>query len=303
MELWDVQPGGRRSWRDGVATAGRLAGKVALVTGAGTGIGAASVRRLVAEGANVVLTGRREAPLRAVASEFDDRALVVPGDAAERSSMREVVAAAVERFHGVDVVIANAGGHGLGAALDTDDEAWRRSLDANLNSAFVTIRETLPELMARRGAVVVVSSLAGLFSGPDVCGYVTTKHALVGLTRSLARDYGRYGVRVNALCPGWVRTAMADEQMDQLCVSRGIDRSQAYELVTRHTPLGRPAEPHEIAATVAFLASADAAVVTGTVLVADSGASSVDLPTIAFAEDREAESERVAVTSTRGGNA
>jgi NAD(P)-dependent dehydrogenase (short-subunit alcohol dehydrogenase family) len=203
---------------------------VALVTGAGTGIGAAVTRRLVAEGAGVVLTGRRADPLHEVASGLGDRAIVVPGDAAASADAGRVVQAARTAFGRLDVVVANAGGHRPGAAAQTDDEAWRYSIEANLDSAFVTVRAALPSLMDSRGTVVVVSSIAGLFAGPGVVGYVTTKHALIGLTRSLARDYGRHGIRVNAVCPGWVRTAMADEQMDVLGERYGIDREAAYAL-------------------------------------------------------------------------
>lgn len=113
---------------------------------------------------------------------------------------------------------------------------------------------------------------------------MTTKHALIGLTRSLARDYGRAGVRVNAVCPGWVRTAMADEQMDALRDAHGLaTREDAYRLVTRDVPLGRPAQPDEVADTVLYLASPYASMVTGTSLLVDGGASAVDLPTIEFA--------------------
>ncbi|MFD7660943.1 SDR family NAD(P)-dependent oxidoreductase, partial [Actinosynnema sp. NPDC059797] len=199
------------------------------------------------------------------------------------TAMAGVVAAARSRFGRVDVVVANAGGHGLGAAADTTDEDWRLAVDANLTSAFVTVRAALPGLVDGGGSVVVVSSLAGLFAGPAVLGYTTTKHALIGLTRSVARDYGRFGVRANAVCPGWVRTPMADEQMDRFGSGRGLSRAEAYALVTEHTPLGRPAEAAEVAAVVAFLASDEAAVVSGAVVTADAGASAVDLPTIALA--------------------
>ncbi|KAA2267132.1 SDR family oxidoreductase [Solihabitans fulvus] len=260
--------------------ANRLAGRVALITGGGTGIGAAAARRLVEDGARVVLTGRRADPLREVAEPLGDAALALSADAADSSAMRAVVAETVDRFGRLDVVVANAGGHGLGAALDTDDKSWQDSLDANLTSAFVTIRESLPALLVRGGSVVLVSSLAGLFSGPGVCGYVTTKHALIGLTRSIARDYGRKGVRANVVCPGWVRTAMGDVQMDEFGAARGISRAEAYALVTENTPLGRPAEPEEIASVIAFLASQDSSIMSGAVLTADAGASAVDLPTI-----------------------
>lgn len=264
----------------------RLSGKVALITGAGTGIGAAAARRLVAEGAGVVLSGRRSEPLQSVAAELGDGALVAPGDAANTEDVRRIVADGVARFGRLDLVVANAGGHGLGSVTDTDDSSWREALDVNLNSAFVTVRESLPRLMANGGgAIVLVSSLAGLFAGPGVAGYVTTKHALIGLTRSIARDYGRKGIRVNALCPGWVRTPMADAQMDALAAERGLDREGAYDLVTEDTPLGRPATADEIAAIIAFLLSADSAAMTGSVVVADSGASATDLPTIAFGKE------------------
>ena len=142
----------------------------------------------------------------------------------------------------------------------------------------------MPELVARRGNIVVLSSLAGHFAGPGVIGYVTMKHALIGLTRSLARDYGRQGVRTNAVCPGWVRTAMADEQMQVLVEKYGLaDIDAAYALVARDVPLGRAAEPAEVADAVLYLASQRASMVNGTFLMVDGGASAVDLPTIAFA--------------------
>jgi NAD(P)-dependent dehydrogenase (short-subunit alcohol dehydrogenase family) len=239
---------------------------------------------LVSEGGRVVVTGRRAGPLVEVADSLGDRAVAVPGDAASAADARRIVDAAVDAFGRLDIVVANAGGHRPGAAADTDDEAWRYSIHANLDSAFVPIREALPHLIANRGNVVVVSSIAGLFAGPGVVGYVTTKHALIGLTRSVARDYGRQGVRVNVVCPGWVRTAMADEQMDVLAERHGIDRAAAYALVTEDVPLQRPAEADEVASVIAFLASREASAMTGSVVVADCGATCVDLPTLAFAE-------------------
>jgi len=257
-------------------------GKVALITGGGTGIGAAVAAQFVQAGGQVVLMGRREAPLRDVADPLGG--LVVAGDAADAASVRRAVAMACERFGGVDVLVANAGGHGIGSIEETDDASWALSTRLNLDTAFVCTRESMPELMRRRGNVVVLSSLAGHFAGPAVVGYVTMKHALIGFTRSVARDYGRHGVRVNAVCPGWVRTAMADEQMDVLvrqCKAGSVD--EAYRLVTANVPLGRPATAQDVADAVLFLASDKASMVTGTSLMVDGGASAVDLPTIAFA--------------------
>ena len=256
---------------------------VALITGGGTGIGAAVARQFSAAGGRVVLMGRRAAPLHEIAAPLGG--LVVAGDAADAADVRRALAAARDAWGSVDVLVANAGGHGIGSALDTDDASWAQATRLNLDTAFVCVRELLPELIARRGNVVVLSSLAGHFAGPDVVGYVTMKHALIGLVRSVARDYGRRGVRVNAVCPGWVRTAMADEQMAELVRRRGLAGVEAaYDLVTRDVPLGRPATAQEVADAVLFLASPRAAMITGTSLLVDGGASAVDLPTLAFAD-------------------
>ncbi|WP_166848023.1 SDR family NAD(P)-dependent oxidoreductase [Isoptericola sp. BMS4] len=256
-------------------------GRVVVVTGGGTGIGAAVAERFAAEGAHVAVLGRRPEPLERVAEATG--ALPVVADAADAASVRAAVSKVRERFGRLDVLVANAGGHGFAAVLDTDDAAWDASLRANLTTAFTTARECLPDLMETRGQIVVVSSLAGLAAGPAVAGYTVGKHALIGLTRTLARDYGTRGVRVNAVCPGWVRTPMADGEMDELAEQAGLaSREDGYATVTRDVPLRRPAEPAEIASIVRFLGSAESAYVTGAVLVADGGAHVVDLPTLAF---------------------
>src|SRR6266487_4281112 len=195
----------------GNRSAGWLDGRVAVITGAGTGIGAAVAHRFVAEGARVVLAGRRERPLRYVEAALGERALAVPADAADGDAMAEVAAAAVARFGGIDILVANAGGHGAGTAADMPDEAWEQSWRLNVTTCLVSARACLPQLIARRGCVVVVSSIAGLAAAPESVGYVTAKHGLIGLARSMAKDFGARGVRVNTVCPGWVRTPMADE--------------------------------------------------------------------------------------------
>jgi meso-butanediol dehydrogenase / (S,S)-butanediol dehydrogenase / diacetyl reductase len=263
--------------------AGWLDGQVAVVTGAGTGIGAGVAERFVAEGARVVLVGRRPGPLHAVAAPLGERALAVPADAAAAADMARVAATASERFGGIDILVANAGGHGVGTAADIADDAWAQAMRANVSTALVSARACLPQLIARRGSVVVVSSIAGLAAAPESVGYVTAKHGLIGLARSMARDFGARGVRVNTVCPGWVRTPMADEEMDALAGLHGLpDRAAAYALATAQVPLRRPAEPGEVAAVVAFLASGHASAVTGAVVPVDGGATAVDLPTTAF---------------------
>jgi meso-butanediol dehydrogenase / (S,S)-butanediol dehydrogenase / diacetyl reductase len=256
-------------------------GKVVLITGGGTGIGAACALRFAHDGAHVAVLGRRKELVAEIAAKVGGLALVA--DAASTEDMRAAVTAVVKRYGGLDALIANAGGHGLGAATQTDDDAWARARQANLDTAFVAAREALPTLIERRGAIVFVASIAALAAGPEVCGYTTFKHALLGLTRSLARDFGPHGVRVNAVCPGWVRTPMADEEMKPLMQSRGITLDEAYALVTADVPLRRPASAEEIIASVCkFLASEEASIITGATIVADGGSTIVDVPTLAF---------------------
>jgi meso-butanediol dehydrogenase/(S,S)-butanediol dehydrogenase/diacetyl reductase len=258
----------------------KLHGKVALITGGGTGIGEACAHHFTALGARVAVMGRRRELITRVAQAIDGIALV--GDASKAAEMQDAVTQVKQRCGGIDILVACAGGHGLGTALQTDDAQWQHALDANLNTAFVAARATLPCLIERKGAAVMVASIASLAAGPEVCGYTTTKHALIGLTRSLARDYGALGVRVNAVCPGWVRTPMADEEMQPLMRQHGISLNAAYELVTRDVPLRRAATALEIAEVCAFLASAEASIITGATIVADGGSTIVDVPTLAF---------------------
>src|SRR5262249_42142629 len=148
---------------------------------------------------------------------------------------------------------------------------------SNLDTAFVCARACLPDLMARKGNVVMVSSIAGLFAGPDAAGYVTMKHACIGFAKALARDYGRKGVRTNTICPGWVTTAMADEQMEHLVHKHKLKNiDEAYKLVTKDVPLGRPATAEEVSNVICFFASSEAAMVNGAVITVDGGATTVD---------------------------
>lgn len=261
----------------------RFDNKVAIVTGGGTGIGAAVARRIAAEGGKVALIGRRPEPLQAVAEEIG--AAVFAADAADTESMKAAVTATAEKFGGIDILIANAGGHGVGPTVSMSDETWELAVRLNLNTAFVSARESLPHLIRSKGNIVVLSSIAGLFAGPDAVGYVTMKHGCIGLAKSLARDYGRLGVRTNTVCPGWVTTAMADEQMEMLVEKHKLASiAEAYALVTKDVPLGRPASAEDVANAVCFLASGEAAMINGAILTVDGGAGTVDLPTLAFVE-------------------
>jgi NAD(P)-dependent dehydrogenase (short-subunit alcohol dehydrogenase family) len=260
---------------------GRFQGKVALLTGAGTGIGAAAARRFAMEGAQVVLMGRRYDPPAQVAAMTGGA--VFAGDAADPASSAAAVSSAKQRFGGLDIVVANAGGHGFGSILETTDVEWAAAGRANLDTSMVLLRAAMPELVAHRGAICVTASIASLAAPANAFGYTVMKHAQIGLVRAIARDFGGKGVRCNAVCPGWVKTEMADAEMDELMQRKGMSsRQAAYELVTRDVPLGRPATPDEVAAAIAFLCSTEAAIITGAVLTVDGGSTIVDVPTLAF---------------------
>jgi meso-butanediol dehydrogenase/(S,S)-butanediol dehydrogenase/diacetyl reductase len=263
--------------------AGRLAGKVALITGGGTGIGAATARAFAREGARVVVTGRRAGPIQAVAAETSG--VAVQGDVRDDRHVADAVAAAVRGFGGLDVVVANAGITAGGDLVSVSNRQWEELLGVNLTGIMKVGRAAVPALLDRGGGSIVnVASVAGLVAGPESAGYATSKAAILGLTRSMAYDYGPRGIRVNTLCPGWVRSEMSEAEMDALGELRGIDREAAYQEVSQWLPLRRVAAPEEIAACCLFLASEESSFVTGVVLVADGGGHVVDAGTLAFGE-------------------
>jgi len=257
-----------------------FADKTIVITGAATGIGAACARQLAERGARLALVGRSRARLEAVAA--DTGALVLAGDAADPAVWAQFTATIAKQYGTIDALIASAGGHGLGSVTDIAQADWQAALHGNLETAFQSARACLPALIAQRGSMVLLGSIAGLAAGGGVCGYTTAKHALIGLTRSLARDYGPQGVRANCVCPGWVRTPMADEEMQPLMQHYGESLDAAYARVTADVPLRRAASADEIANICRFLISDEASIVTGACIVADGGSTVVDVPTLAF---------------------
>ena len=255
--------------------------RAAIVTGAGTGIGAAVARRLGADGYAVTLVGRRAKPLEAFAGELEEAA-VVPADIGAADEAERVVAATVERFGGVDLLVNNAGVGDSSAVLEETPERWDETLRINLTGAFLMARAALPQLIERRGSIVNVSSINGLVAGPGWTSYCVSKAGLVMLTRSLAVDYGPQGVRANCVCPGWVRTPMGDADMAEVGKLHGTDVEGAYRLVHEGHPLGRPAEADEVAGVIAFLAGPDASYVNGVALPVDGGTTAYDPTALAF---------------------
>ena len=251
--------------------------RVALVTGGGTGIGAAVVRRLAADGYDVCVTGRRPGPIRDVATEVGGLAIVA--DTGVEADAERAVCEAVEHFGGLDALVLNAGIGGEGSLLDMAPAVFEDVLRVNVTGAFLTARAAISHLRERRGAIVSIASAAALRAAPSSLAYCSSKAALAMLTQCIALDHGPDGVRANCVCPGWVRTPMADDEMDALGLP---SREAAYATVTKDVPLRRPSMPEEIAGTVAWLLSADASYVNGAVIPVDGGHTTVDVGTLAF---------------------
>ena len=248
-----------------------------LVTGAGSGIGAAVARRLTAAGAQVAICGRRAASLRAVAAETGALDIVCDADAVAR-----LVESVADAFGRLDGLVLNAGVMAPGGVADLSPADWSAMVSVNLTGAFLVARAALPHLIASRGAVVSVASIAALRAAGGMGGYAATKAGLAMLTQSLAVDHAHEGLRANVVCPGWTVTEMADEEMAAFGAERGLGVPEAYELVTALVPQRRPAQADEVAAVVAWLLSGEASYVNGAVIPVDGSAAAVDVGTVAF---------------------
>jgi meso-butanediol dehydrogenase / (S,S)-butanediol dehydrogenase / diacetyl reductase len=254
--------------------------RCALVIGGGTGIGAAVARQLAAEGYVVVVAGRRLDPLEAVAAEIGGTA--VSADCGEPAGAESAVSAALDEHGRLDALAYCAGVSRPGSVTEQSQEGWNAVLRTNLTGAFLTARAALPHLEQQGGSVVAVSSLAGLRAGPSSAAYGASKAGLNMLVQSIAVDYGPRGVRANAVCPGWIRTEMADGSMDALAGARGTDRDGAYRLATARMPIRREGEAEEVAGLVSWLLSPAAAYVNGAVIPVDGGANLLDAGMLEF---------------------
>jgi meso-butanediol dehydrogenase / (S,S)-butanediol dehydrogenase / diacetyl reductase len=255
--------------------------RVAIVTGGGTGIGAATARVLAESGVSLLVTGRREDPLREVADETGGLAVVA--DVTSQDDWQRVVGVADERFGGIDILVANAGIEAFGSVETVALDEWQTVQRTNVDGVLLGIRAVVPAMRQRGGgSVVVVSSVAGLTSGPDYAAYVTSKTALLGLVRSASVDLGPDRIRVNAVCPGWTRTELSERETELVAKEHGMSAERLWSKLVEPLPLGRAAAPEEIAACIDFLAGPGASFVTGAVLVADGGGSAVDVGTLGF---------------------
>jgi meso-butanediol dehydrogenase/(S,S)-butanediol dehydrogenase/diacetyl reductase len=246
--------------------AGRLEGKVAIVTGAGSGIGRACALAFAREGASVVVNDVRAEAAGAVAREIESqggRALACPGDVSRSDQVDALVRAAIERFSRLDVMVNNAASPLGGAVAQTSDADWRTVHSVTLDGTFYGTRAAIAAMAARGGSIVNVASGAALGGEPGLGAYAAAKAAVLNLTRTAAVENAARGIRINAICPGPIETPPLVAYLGVFPGGRG-----SFE---RQIPMQRLGRPEEMAAVATFLASDEASYVTGAVIVADGG--------------------------------
>lgn len=256
-----------------------LAGKTALITGGGTGIGAAIAKRFIDDGAKICITGRRQAKLDQVAGGFpSDMVATCSGDVTDYQDVERMVKATIDLGGGIDVLVNNAAIDPGGTVTDVDLEIWRQVMEINVTGSFFAMRAAIPHMVeAGGGSVINISSLGGLRCLPGMAPYCTSKAALNMLTRQAALDYGPHNVRCNAVCPGATRTEMLAGSLAPLGQVLSTDVDGVFKVIASNVPLKRVAGPEEIAGLCSYLASDDASFMTGSVILIDGGSHIVDV--------------------------
>ena len=243
----------------------RFEGKIAIVTGAASGIGLAVAKKLAAEGAKLVIGDRNEEGLAAAAKVIGDAAVAMPLDVADEQSCQAIIDRAVDLHGGIDVLCNIAGVLDFGRLADLDKTRWDRTIAVNLTGVYLMSRAAVPHLLPRRGNIVNMASAAGLVGVPFNSVYVAAKHGVVGLTKALALEFSKEGLRVNCVCPTGVNTPM---------IAAAPPENIDWELVMRAVPWldgGENCDPEDIADAVAFLASNEARRITGIAFPVDGG--------------------------------
>ncbi|SBT66123.1 ketoreductase [Micromonospora sediminicola] len=245
---------------------------VAVVTGATSGIGLSVTRRLARDGHRVFVCSRHDEELAATVKSLVEEGFDADGEACDVSvpaDVRRFVAAAVARYGPLDVLVNNAGRSGGGATAEIDDELWLDVINTNLNSVFLMTKAALTTggMLARgRGRVINIASTGGKQGVVHAAPYSASKHGVVGFTKALGLELARTGVTVNAVCPGFVETPMAQRVRAHYADIWGVSEEETFDRITTRVPIGRYVRPDEVAAMVAYLVHDDAAAVTAQAL-------------------------------------
>lgn len=249
--------------------------KSILITGAASGLGKHLAKVYEAKGYLVYALDKDEEKLKEVETTM---IVTIPIDASKEEQWREIALPIIKNESGyLDVVIAAAGIMRVGSVEECSLETWELMFNANLTAHFVTSKITLPFLKKSQGNILFIGSPSAAFAVRQEVSYVTFKHAICGLMKSVAFDYGKEGVRANILHPGWMKTPMSDLEMEEIMVRDGVSLEQAYSQVCKHLPFQRPAELREVSNAIEFICSDKASYMTGTELLVDGGASIVDV--------------------------
>ncbi|MBI2503379.1 MAG: SDR family oxidoreductase [Candidatus Latescibacteria bacterium] len=253
----------------------RLRDKVAILTGAASGIGQGTAELFAEHGARLVLVDRDEAGLAETSARVKRTGALstsVCGDVSQAATIQRTLAAALEAFGQIDVVFNNAGIMPYGDLQQVTEETWDEVQAVNVKAMFLMCKAVIPHMLKRRaGSIINTSSVMATLTEPGYEAYTTSKAGVIGLTKALAVSYAEQGIRVNALCPGWVDTPMNRKVAEDL---GGLDK--LYPIVKRQQPLGRMASTREVAYAVLFLASDESTAVTGSALYVD-GASTASI--------------------------
>ena len=253
------------------SAARQLEGAHALVTGGGTGIGAAVAARLSVAGARITVAGRRPGPLEKLADGLDS-AQAVPFDVTDEAAVEAGISTAVERFGPVGILINNAGTAESSQFARTSLETWRAMLEVNLTGAFLVSRAVLPAMVEQgRGRIVSIASTAGLKGYAYVAAYCAAKHGVIGMTRSLALEVARKGITVNAICPGYTETDLLSETVANITAKTRASEDEAWALLLKSNPQGRFVSPEEVAETAAWLVGPNAGAITGQAIAVAGG--------------------------------
>jgi len=248
-----------------------LTGQIAIVTGAGTGIGAAIAERLSADGATLALVGRRDAPLKELAARLQN-AHTFTADVTDELSVTAMVAAVTQELGAAGILVNNAGAAESAPFERTSLALWNQMLAVNLTGAFLCARAVLPAMKkAGSGRIVTVASTAGLKGYDYVAAYCAAKHGVIGMTRALAGEVARKGVTVNAVCPGFTETPMLEESIANIVAKTGMDADAARKTLTATNPQGRLVSPAEVADAVAWLCRAESGSMTGQAIAVAGG--------------------------------